>query len=192
MSHVGYNPRESLGLFRHLADEMSTENLKEPTILGTHPRLQARIEKCTELLENLNLKDRGTSAEEGDFEKHIQGLLLDNIDLDIQAGRFKQALQASERYLSMRPDNARIYFLMGEIYRQRHQNQTEITRAETCYKRAIDLDDNYAEPHRALGLLYYKTGLSNAAKPHLEVSLTLAPEAPENGYIRKYLSRIQP
>jgi predicted Zn-dependent protease len=192
MRLAGYEPREALGLFKHLADEMATENLKEPTILGTHPRLHARIKKCTELLENINPIQQGSKVSEGEFEKHIQDLLLVNIDLDIQAGRFEQALKASERYLSLQPEDARIHYLKGEIYRQRSHNGMGITRAESCYKRAIDLNGEYAEPHRALGMLYYKSGLPNEAKIHLETSLTLAPDAPENGYIRNYLSRIQP
>ena len=192
MIQAGYEPRESLGLFKHLANEMATENLKEPTFLGTHPRLQARIKKCSGLLENLNPAIQGSTVLEGGFERHIQDLLLVNIDLDIKVGRFEQALQATERYLTLHPDDARIHYLKGEIYRQQRPNGKGINRAESCYKRAIDLDVGYAEAHRALGLIYYKTGLSHEAKTHLEASLTLAPDAPGNGYIRNYLSRIQP
>jgi predicted Zn-dependent protease len=192
MIHAGYEPRESLGLFKHLANEMATENLKEPTFLGTHPRLQARMKRCSELLENLNPARQAPTVLEGEFERQIQDLLLVNIDLDIRVGRFEQALQASDRYLTLHPDDARIHYLKGEIYRQRPHSDKEINRAESYYKRAINLDSGYAEAHRALGLIYYKTGLSHEAKTHLEASLTLAPDAPENGYVRNYLSRIQP
>lgn len=189
---AGYDPYAVLRLFGHLAEEMSRENLQEPLILGSHPRLKARIEKCNEFLATLNPEHRGARVKDGNFEGYIQDLLLENINLDIQAGRFTQALQASTRYLSVRSDDARGHYLLGEIYRQQDRGGNEIKRAESCYKQAIDLDDEYAEPHRALGMLYYKTGLSQQARPYLEASLALAPEAPENAYIRNYLSRIQP
>jgi predicted Zn-dependent protease len=192
MIRAGYDPYAVLRLLGHLAEEMSTENLQEPLRLGSHPRLKARIEKCNEFLANMNPEHPNSSIKEGNFEENIQDLLLKNIGLDIQAGRFAQALQASNRYLSVRSDDARGHYLLGEIYRQQGRGGTEVTRAESCYKRAIDLDDEYAEPHRALGMLYYKTGLSQQARPYLEASLALAPKAPENAYIRNYLSRIQP
>ncbi len=192
MIRAGYDPYEALRLFEHLAEEMSRENLKEPLISGSHPRLQARIEKCKEFLENLKPQNRDGFNKVGNFEEHIQDLLLENIGIDVQAGRFEQALQASERYLALRPDDARGHYLQGEIYRQQDHSGTDVIRAELCYKRAIGLDDSYPEPYRALGMLYYKTGLPQQAKPYLEASLTLAPDAPENAYLRNYLSQIRP
>ena len=192
MIRAGYDPYEALRLFGHLAEEMSRENLKEPIISGSHPRLQARIKKCKEFLEILKPRNRDAFDEIGNYGDHIQNLLIENIGIEIQAGRFEQALQASERYLTLWPDDARGHHLLGEIYRQQDHNGTDVTRAESCFKQAIGLDDSYPEPYRALGLLYYKTGLSQQAKPYLEASLTLAPDAPENVYLRKYISQIQP
>ena len=192
MVRAGYDPYEAINLFGHLAEEMDRENLHEPFTLGTHPRLQARVDKCKEYLKTLGLEPLGSNDEKGIFEERIQDLMLENIGLDIQAGRFEQALTASEKYLARRPDDAKGHFLLGEIYRQLDPGGKKGSKAESCYKQAITLDEDYADPYRALGLLYYKNGRGRQARPYLEASLDLAPRAPENAYVRHYLSRIQP
>ncbi|MGA9477205.1 MAG: tetratricopeptide repeat protein, partial [Desulfobacterales bacterium] len=117
-------------------------------------------------------------------------VILDNISLDIQAGRFAQARQASERFLATYSDDARVYYMLGEICRQQGRGGDESNRAASFYKRAIDLDAGYPEPYRALGLMFYKAGQSQQAQPYLEASVVLAPNAQENTYIRNYLKRI--
>ena len=192
MIRAGYDPYEALKLFGLLAEEMSQENYQEPLLHVSHPRLDARIEKCQEYLTANYTGFRGPVVAEGNFEKRIQDLLLENIGLDLQTGRFTQALQASARYLSLRPKDARIHFLRGEIVRQRNAEGNDVNEAVSCYNRAITLDGDYAEPHRALGMLYYKTGLSEQARPYLKTSRALAPQASEHAYIRQYLSRLGP
>ena len=190
MIRAGYNPYEALRLFEHLAEEMAREKYHEPLFFGTHPRLQTRIEKCTEFLSSIDPTRGFRLNGENRFGFMLRDVILDNIALDIQAGRFAQARQASERFLATYSDDARLYYLLGEIYRQLGRDRDESNRAESFYKRAIDLDAGYPEPHRALGLMYYKAGQSQKAKPYLEASVLLAPNAQENTYIRNYLKRI--
>lgn len=193
MVHAGYDPHEAIKLFGHLVEEMTRENLREPFALGSHPRLKERVDKCKDYLKTLNPKPLSATFVEGAFEERMQDLTLENIGLDIQAGRFEQALEASEKYLSKRPEDAKGHYLLGEIYRQMDDpGGKRGSKAESCYKRAITLDEDYADPYRALGLLYYKTGHGRQAKSYLEASLALAPRAPENAYVLHYLSRIQP
>ena len=190
MMQAGYNPYEALRLFEHLAEEMAREKYHEPLFFGTHPRLQTRIEKCTEFLASIDPTSGFWLNSENRFGFMLRDVILDNISLDIQAGRFAQARQASERFLATYSDDARVYYLLGEICRQQGRDRDESNRAESFYKRAIDLDAGYPEPHRALGLMYYKAGQSQQAQPYLEASVFLAPDAQENTYIRNYLKRI--
>ena len=190
MMRAGYNPYEALRLFGHLAEEMAREKYHEPLFFGTHPRLQTRIEKCSEFLASIDPTRGFRLNGENRFGIMLRDVILDNISLDIQAGRFAQARQASERFLATYSDDARVYYLLGEICRQQGRDRDESNRAESFYKRAIDLDAGYPEPHRALGLMYYKAGQSQQAQPYLEASVFLAPNAQENTYIRNYLKRI--
>jgi predicted Zn-dependent protease len=190
MMQAGYNPYEALRLFGHLAEEMTREKYHEPLFFGSHPRLKTRIEKCTEFLGSVDPTRGFRLNGENRFGFMLRDVILDNIALDIQAGRFAQARQASERFLATYSDDARVYYLLGEIYRQLGRDKDVSDRAESFYKRAIDLDAGYPEPHRALGLMYFKAGQSRQAQPYLEASLFLAPNAQENTYIRNYLKRI--
>ncbi|MGA9537037.1 MAG: M48 family metalloprotease [Desulfobacterales bacterium] len=190
MIRAGYNPYEALRLFEHLAEEMAREKYHEPLFFGSHPRLQTRIEKCSEFLSSIDPTRGFRLNGENRFGFMLRNVILDNISLDIQAGRFAQARQASERFLATYSDDARVYYLLGEIYRQLGRDRDASNRAESFYKRAIDLDAGYPEPHRALGLMYYKAGQSQKAKAYLEASVFLAPTAQENTYIRNYLKRI--
>lgn len=190
MMRAGYNPYEALRLFGHLAEEMARENYHEPLFCGSHPRLQTRIEKCTEFLGSIDPTSGFRLNGKNRFGFMLRDVILDNIALDIQAGRFAQARQASERFLANYSDDARVYYLLGEIYRQVGRDRDESDRAESFYKRAIDLDAGYPEPQRALGLMYYKSGQHRQAQPYLEASVFLAPNAQENTYIRSYLKRI--
>ncbi|MEN8689325.1 MAG: hypothetical protein AB1Z20_04385, partial [Desulfobacterales bacterium] len=166
------------------------EKYYEPLFFGSHPRLQTRIEKCSEFLGSIDPTRGLRLYGENRFGFMLRDVILDNIALDIQAGRFDQARQASERFLATYSDDARVYYLLGEIYRQLGRDRDESNRAESFYKRAIDLDAGYPEPHRALGLMYYKAGQSQQAQPYLEASVLLEPNAQENTYIRNYLKRI--
>jgi predicted Zn-dependent protease len=190
MMRAGYNPYEALRLFEHLAEEMEREKYHEPLFFGSHPRLQTRIEKCTEFLDSIDPTRGFRLNGENRFGLMLRDVVLDNIALDIQAGRFAQARQASERFLATYSDDARVNYLLGEIYRQLGRGRDVSNRAESYYKHAIDLDAGYPEPHRALGLMYYKAGQSQQAQPYLEASVLLAPNAQENTYIRNYLKRI--
>lgn len=190
MLQAGYNPYEALRLFEHLAEEMEREKYHEPLFSGSHPRLQTRIEKCSEFLGSIDPPRGFRLRDDNRFGFMLRDVIMDNIALDIQAGRFAQARQASERFLATYSDDARVYYLLGEIYRQQGRDRDEAKLAESYYKRAIDLDADYPEPHRALGLMYYKAGQSQQAQPYLEASVLLAPNAQENTYIRNYLKRI--
>lgn len=190
MMRAGYNPYEALRLFGHLAEEMAREKYHEPLFFGTHPKLQTRIEKCSEFLASIDPTRGFRLNGENRFGFILRDVILDNISLDIQAGRFAQARHASERFLATYSDDARVYYLLGEICRQQGRDGDEFNQTESFYKRAIDLDAGYPEPHRALGLMYYKAGQYQEAQPYLEASVFLAPNAQENTYIRNYLKRI--
>ena len=188
MAKAGYDPSEALRLFEHLKEELETENLKEPFFFATHPQLQKRIENCKGFLDKLSPPEaRGIKNKER-FLDSIHQVLLYNAFLDLKAGRFGAAQKGAEKYLTIRKDDPKAYFLVGEILRQRGEADGGI-RAKDFYEKAISLDPSYPDPHKAIGLIYFKEGEWMLAKRSFESSLALSPRMQDRAYIQGYLQK---
>jgi tetratricopeptide (TPR) repeat protein len=122
------------------------------------------------------------------FLAKLDQILLDNARLDIRLGRFQVATQSVEKFLSIKPDDTRAYFLLGEIHRQRGQ-RSDVQTALGYYSRSIRLDPSYAAPHKAIGLIHYKKGQHAQAKKFFESCLQLLPDSPDKAYIKGYLKQ---
>ena len=186
IAEAGYDPAEALKLFEHLNQELKSENLKEPFFFATHPQLQKRIENCKGFLDTLNPPEIQGIKNKEIFLDKIQGVLLYNASLDLKAGRFRAALRGAEKYLTLRKDDPKAYFLLGEILRQRGEAEDDF-RAKDFYEMAIALDPSYPDPHKAIGLIYFKEGEWVLAKRSFESSLALSPRMHDHAYIRGYL-----
>lgn len=183
---AGYNPYEALHLFEHLKQEIAREGMQEPYFFGTHPKVQNRIDNLTGLLA-AKYPDKKTGITHTDqFLAKVQGILMENARLNLKLGRFSAARREVEKYLRIRPDDARAYFLWGEICRQRAQGG-DVEKAVGYYQKAILLDPSYADPHKALGLIYYKQGRKILAREHFKTCLSLAPDISDGAYLRQYL-----
>ena len=132
----------------------------------------------------------GTIKNEHKYKTHLRQMILNNVHLDLKVGRFDQARQIAEKFLSQYGENAQMYYLLGEVYRQQRTSPQDLVRAKHYYEMAIRLDSEFPEPYRALGLIFYKKGEMQTAKKYFEASLALAPNASENSFIRDYLRRI--
>jgi predicted Zn-dependent protease len=190
MSDAGYEPSEALKLFEHLKDEVVTQDIREPFSFGMHRRLQRRVENCRDFLKRLK-RDKGQGIKESEiFLETIQKIVLYNAFLDLKAGRFSAAQRGAEKYLRIREDDARAYFLLGEIFRQRGEADDSI-KAKAFYEKAISLDSSYADPHKAIGLIYFKEGKWMLAKRSFESYLALSPHSPDRAYLQGYLEKMQ-
>jgi len=190
MVNAGYDPREAPKLFIHLKKELEEENIKEPFFFGTHPRLQERIENYETLIKTRYRDHTGGIKNTEIFLGKIYKVILDNARLDLKAGRFKFAQRGVEKYLTIKPDDARAYYLLGEIFRQRNK-EGDMQKAKEYYKKAISIDPSYAEPHKGIGLIHYKEGEKQLAKKHLELYLSLSPQAADRAYIEEYIKSLQ-
>ncbi|NNG07634.1 MAG: tetratricopeptide repeat protein, partial [Desulfobacteraceae bacterium] len=94
----------------------------------------------------------------------------------------------AEKYLTIRKDDPKAYFLVGEILRQRGEADGGI-RAKDFYEKAISLDPSYPDPHKAIGLIYFKEGEWMLAKRSFESSLALSPRMQDRAYIQGYLQK---
>jgi len=183
---ANYDPREVLKLFELLKQEIEIEGIEEPYFFGSHPNVQQRIENINNwLAEKYRGKITGVKNKDV-FQSRISRLVLDNARLDLRQGRFFVAQRTVEKFLAVKPNDARAYFLLGEIFRQRGR-QDDATTAIKNYEKSISLNPSFAEPHKAMGLIHFKDGEKLLAKKYFESCLLLAPDTTDKAYIQGYL-----
>jgi predicted Zn-dependent protease len=186
MTAAGYNPEEAFFLFDHMITEIEREGLEEPIFFGSHPKVQQRVDNLQNLSDPVYLNTRPPIKNPEIYYAKLGQLFLDNASLDIRLGRFQTAKRGIEKFLQIKPDDSRAFFLLGEIYRQQGQ-AIDTHMALKNYNRAIALDPGYAAPHKGIGLIHYKNGHHALAKKFFESCLQLSPNAPDKAYIQGYL-----
>ena len=189
MVKAGYDPEESPKLFEYLKEELEEDKKrKEPFIFGSHPRLQERIESYQNLLKTKYREQKGGAKNSDIFLKKIHMVILDNARLDLKTGRFKIAQKGIEKYLAIKPDDAKAYCILGEIFRQRGE-EGDTEKAKENYKKAISIDSTYPYPYKGIGLIHYKQGEKCLAKESFELYLTLSPQVLDRAYIEEYIKQ---
>ena len=188
MVKAGYDTGEALSLCDRMIAELEQEGNEGSFFFGSHLNARQRIEN----LQNLSTSgytNKGSRIKNSElFLAKLNTLFLDNALLDIRQGRYEAAIQSVDKYLQVKPDDTRAYFLLGEIYRQRGQADDALN-AIKFYNQAIFLDPTYAEPHKAIGLIHYKKGQRTLAKRFFESCLQLSPDSPDKAYIQAYLKQ---
>ncbi|MBE7413822.1 MAG: M48 family metalloprotease [Deltaproteobacteria bacterium] len=184
---AGYKAEEAPKLFEHIKAELEEEDAKEPFFFGSHPRLQDRIRNYNSYLKaQTGLKKGVINAET--FRKKTAGAVLENAFLDLKAGRFKSALRGGEKFVSIRPGDPRGHYLMGEALRQRG-DRGDAEAAEKHFRKALSANASYADAHKGLGLVYYKSGKKAKARDSFTTYLKLAPDARDRSYIQDYIAQ---
>jgi beta-barrel assembly-enhancing protease len=172
---ANYDPYEALEIFEHL---------READCMG------AGADRAAALLQALNRTDpvAGRFTDRAVFGEHLQQLLFEQARLELRHGRWDEALRCARRLLLGVPTHARIHFLLGEILMQRNEGE-EVPQALAHYFRAIAVDPSLPEPHKAIGLIYFKKGQVRLARSFFESALALAPHSHDSDYIRSYLNQ---
>ncbi len=188
VAKAGYDTRQALALFRHLSREIESEGIKEPFFFGTHPNVQQRIDNIGGwLASEFNAQTRG-AANGAQLRAQLKRLMLVNVRLDLQQGRFAAALRGVGKYLRAHPDNARASYLCGEILRQRAAPGDDAA-ALKWYAKAVALEPAYAEAFQAMGMIHYKQGHRLLAQKYFRACLALAPDSPDRAYVEDYLAQ---
>jgi len=189
-----YYPSESvkvIEIFQQDEKDMKNKH-RVPYAFQSHPSNKARIKTLKKLckLHDSEFNDKSRITGEDSYNKHTVDLLLNNAAMDIKASRFNSAKRAVDRYLQLCPQDAKAYYCLGEIFCNRNEKDDQ-AKAIEHYKKSIDLDNDFPFAHRDLGLIYYKTKLSNEAKTEFEKYLALVPNAEDKKYITIYLDELR-
>jgi predicted Zn-dependent protease len=185
---AGYDPKEAPKIFEHLKRDVEEQDVKEPFFFGTHPRLKERINNYNKFIAARYENVEGKKGRE-EFMRKITPVLLANASLDIAMGRYGSAQRDIERFLQIDPQNAKAHYSLGELYRQKNE-ENDIENAIREYDLSVNYDPSYAAPHKSLGILYYKQGHPEKSKWEFERYLFLAPDAKDRKYIEQYIKEL--
>ena len=89
----------------------------------------------------------------------------------INKGFFDVALLQLNKAVENNSDNPEIYFLMGKCNRE----SSQFDAAEKDFKKALEIDPEFAPAHDGLGLLYDLTGKKEAAQEQYQKAIALNP-----------------
>jgi predicted Zn-dependent protease len=190
MVNANYDPTEAPKFFLHLKEELEEEKREEPFFFGTHPSLNDRLESFETLLKDHAQKQQESIQNTEVFLRKISPVILDNARDDLKAGRFKMAERGVQKYLKIKSESAEAYCLLGDIHRQRG-NENDIETAKGHYQRAITMNASYPDSYRGIGLIHYKRGEKALAKKALESYLSLSPQALDRAYIEGYIHQCE-
>ena len=183
--NAGYDPKEAPKLFEHLKRDVEQQDKKEPFFFGTHPRLQERIDNYNRFIKTKYPNTTGIKNTQR-FMNIISPLILDNAMMDLSMGRFSSAEDGIGRFLQNDSQNSRAHFYLGELYRQRNDEEDR-EKAINEYNLSITYDPSNPAPHKGIGLIYYKLGRSLEARAEFEKYLKLYPDADDAAYIEQYI-----
>lgn len=186
---AGYDPRDAVRLFDHLAEEVREGGISEPYFFGTHPRIKDRIGTLAGLLAARYGAVTGGETNAGAFFSTTAGLVLDNAGLDIKAGRFDRARRSLERFLAKcPPGDCRPYVMLGDLHRTR-SFPGDLEKARDAYRKAIAIDPACAGGLRGLGLALSRLGDDAGAAASFAAYLALTPADPDRAHIADELAR---
>lgn len=114
-----------------------------------------------QLLSKAHLDNKDTTAalltlQEG-FQKYPgdNGVLVEMINIYINAGKTNDAMKYLSLAIEQDPENSTYYFAQGSLYDQMGEQEKSIA----SYKKAIDANKEYYDAHYNLGALYYNNGV---------------------------------
>jgi predicted Zn-dependent protease len=185
---AGYDPAEAPRNFEFLLQQVKDMDVKEPFFFGSHPKLKNRIRNYSTLLKTKYGGHKGGLKNTKKFLRMTRGVVLDNAMDNLKIGRYEVAKRGVEKYLASWKKDARAYYILGELARQKGEDDSD-KEAIKHYKKSISLNPKFPDAHKALGMVYLKKGKKSRAKRSLKKYLSLAKRAPDRDYIKEYIKQ---
>lgn len=191
MVKAGYDPREASLVWEALMKEKEASKESAPAIFfATHPPTEERIET----LKGLAQKDMvsGKQYETGTERflaatMPIRAMLLRD---ELRLHEFAQTQILLDRLIQAGAGLGELHFYQGELFRLRGEEGDE-AKAMQAYKKALEVGGAPVETHRALGLLFFKTGDKANARAAFDQYLVINPQANDQEMIRSYLHQLE-
>ncbi len=200
MVAAGYDPRQAPRVFEILKDNHGDDSRMEVFFFGSHPRLDERIADMQELLTARygGAPGEGRVADTRDFQVRTRVLVRDDAAENIRLGRLGIAEAEIGKVLTLTPNDAVAHCLAGQIAEKRAADAKDRAVADrledeaiAAYEEAIRLDPRYADPHRAIGVLRYKSQDKEKALAAFRRYLELKPDASDAQQIKDYILELE-
>jgi len=197
---AGYDPRQAPRVFELLKDDHGDDRKMEVFFFGSHPRLDERIADMKEIVA---ARYGGAAGGEGvsdtrEFRMRTRVLVRDDAAENIRIGRLGTAEAGLGKVLDLTPNDPVAHFLAGQIAEKRAAEAKDRARADRfedealqAYEEAARLDPRYADPHRAIGVLRYKSSDSEGALRAFRLYLELKPDAPDAQQVKDYILELE-
>jgi predicted Zn-dependent protease len=190
MKQAGYDGRQAPQVWDNLLGELKITGGEDAgtrsAMFATHPPAGNRRD---ELLKLAGAGGGATGAPE--YQRVIAPLRLGWLQDEVKRGQYEESLVLFDRLLARRPADAEVLYARGEVFRLRAQPE-DLSRSLDDLTRAAGLEQPPVEAFRSLGLVHKQRGDAPAAVQAFEKYLALAPDAPDAGLLKAYLSELKP
>lgn len=188
---AGYDPREAPKIWEALVRERDAGEESQPLIFfSTHPSPEERLNTLKRLAEEAG---RGAGDAVVGKERFLDvtvplraALLRD----ELRRREFARTQVVLDRLMESAIGLGELHFFQGELYRLRAEEGDE-EEAIAAYQKALQVGDALAETHRALGLVFLRTGEREEARVSFERYLQLQPESEDREMIKAYLRQLE-
>ncbi len=199
MGMYGYNPAQMENVYALLMDDHGDGTKLETFFFGSHPQLKERIDNTRNYLSmhpELEEVKPAVHVDPEEFQRRVRPVLKDDALINIEAGRFGIAEAELKRAIVILPSDPVAHYLLGVLCTKKADVKKDEAgslkqQAIHCFRDAAELDENYAEPHRELGLAAHRDGDYTAACEEFTIYTKLAPNASDVGRMKDYILELE-
>lgn len=190
MKQAGYDGRQAAQVWDNLLGELKItggDNVGERSAMfATHPPVGNRRDDLLKLA-----GDSGGSTNDAEYRRVIAPLRLGWLQDEVKRGQYEESLVLFDRLLGRSKEDAEILYARGEVYRLRGEKQ-DLDRSVDDLVRATAAPEAPVDAYRSLGLAEKQRSNASAAVAAFDKYLSLAPDAPDAGMVKAYLSELRP
>jgi predicted Zn-dependent protease len=189
MQQAGYDGGEAPRVWDNLLAELKITGGADvgsrSALFATHPPAGNRRDVLLKLA-----GDAGGTTGATDYRRVVAPLRFGWLLDEIRRGQYEESLVLFDRLLGREPADPQLRYARGEVYRLRGA-PADLPHALDDLARATADVKAPAEAFRSLGLVHQQRADAAAAAQAFERYLALAPEAPDAGMVRAYLSELR-
>lgn len=186
MREAGYETAQAAVVWSNLLAELAArpDGLKSSLLFATHPPSDERRDVLA------RMGKPGGETGERPFAERTARWQFDFLDDELKRGQYAETLALLDRKIAREEQRADLRYFRGEARRLRAQDD-DLERALTDLNTAARMTGAPAQTHRAIGLLLRARNDRDGAAASFNQYLQVAPDAPDAGMIKSYLSELK-
>jgi tetratricopeptide (TPR) repeat protein len=191
MVNAGYDSREAAKIWEALVKEQAAAKGSTPFIFfATHPPTEERIDTLRKLAQRAVAQGGQANVGTERFGAATLPLRAALLRDELRQREFSRSQVVLDRLIEYGVGLGELYFFQGELYRLRAEKGDE-AKAIAAYEKALEVGAAPTETHRALGLMFSKTGERGKARASFERYLQGRPDAEDRDMIKAQLEQLE-